>query len=54
MAAAAAAAAYVQAKGWDETSLIPLIKPSVILFETVFLVFPLHVHCPNPCFRARE
>lgn len=37
----------------DETSVIPLIKPPVILLETVFLFSPLHVHCPNPCFRGK-
>lgn len=38
-------AAYVQANGWDETS----IKPSATLLETGLLSSPLHVHCPNPC-----
>ena len=42
-------AAYVQAKGWDETSIIPLSKPSATLLETGLLYSPLHVHCPNPC-----
>ena len=40
-------AAYVQAKGWDETSIIPLSKPSATLLETGLLSSPLHVHCPN-------